>query len=445
MASSFSSRLAVASVALLSAGAVLGHSDAAFAYGSEGIFGGRGRPDNTVALVSQIQQMEERPQRAQSVVQHPRPDYDQVPWSVGSFDFFPLLEAGLLFDSNIYSAVNHEKDDETFNARPALTAFSNWNRHAVSLTTFGDLNFHQEYDNENYKDFVIEAQGRYDVQAQTWLSTKGGYQYISEPRSSPDNAGGSEPTKVNVYKAGVSGYRGVGVVKAGLDYNMMGLRYEDTPASSGRINQSGRDRNEHVIGGRVSYDLSENFKPYVKANGNFRDYESNNSRDSDGFDAVAGVTADFGGITSADAYVGWMQQDYDNFGISESNGAVKFGGRVEWNVTGLTSLVLEVDRTLEETTLAAYSSMTASGGSATLTHELLRNLLVEGDVSLTRYDYNGNGDRQNEVLSAGLGARWLINRTIYADINYKWADRSSTVSAIEYDKHIAGIRVGVQM
>ncbi len=416
----------------------------AYAYGPEGMFGGRLNPDSTIVLSSPVE-IEARPARAQSVLQHPRPDYDPVPITVRSFEVFPAVEMGYAYDSNIFAQKNNTTDDHLATLRPAVSVFSNWNRHALAATAFGDLNFFTGNPDENAALFVTGLQGRYDIMSETWLAGRLGYQHLAEPRSSADDAGGSEPTTFNVSRGGLTAYRGIGKVKLEGTYDLSRYFYNDTPSSVGFIDQSFRDRTYHELGGKVVYDLTANFKPYVKTGYNWRVYDNFHTHQSQGYEAVVGTTADFGGITSVDAYIGWMSQDYENFGSNEVNDGVKFGGRLEWNVTGLTSLVLETSRTIEETTLAGFNSFKATGGSATLTHELRRNILLEGDFSFTRDDYHGIGERSDDNIAAGGGVRYLINRHLYTDLVYSWNKRMSDDSASDFSKHIVNVRLGVQM
>ena len=414
------------------------------AYGPEGMFGGRMNPDSTVVLDNPVQP-EDRPLRAQSVLQHPRPDYDPVPITLGTFEVFPSIELGGSYDSNIYATPSNKTKDGIFTVRPAVSAFSNWNRHALAMTSYGDLTFYTDKTAENYNNAVTQLQGRYDIMAQTWLAARGGFQPLAEPRSSPDTASGSEPTIFDVAKGGLSAYRGPGKIKLGTDYDVTHYDYSDTPSSAGTIDQDYRNRLHHELSGKFGYDLTENFKPYVKGGYNWREYDHTSTRSSEGYEAVVGTVADFGGITSGELYVGYMAQDYDKFFVGNVNDGVKFGGRLEWNVTGMTSLALEANRTIEETTDANFSSYKVTGGSATLTHELLRNVLIEGDFSFSRDDYVGNGKRQDDTVSAGTGSRWFINRYLYSDLLYNWSHRMSDQGGVGYAKHIVSVRVGAQM
>jgi len=430
--------------ALLAVGFLLS-SGSAQAYGPEGLFGGRPQPDSSIVLGNPVELKNDRPERAESVLEHPRPDYDAAPIDLGSFELYPTLELGETYDDNIYAASSGARDDAIGTIRPIVDLFSNWGRHALSITTFGDINYYSQHPAEDYRNAVVDVNGRYDIQAETWLAGRAGFQRLAETRTSPNAVDGSEPTQFNVAKAGLSFYRGIGLLKTTADYDAKRFDYDDTPSAAGTIDQSSRNRTEHVTGGKLSYDMTGNFKPYVRGAYNVRKYDHNAPHDSTGFDAVVGTVADFGGITSLDVFAGWMEQYYDNFSIKKKVSTPRYGARLDWNVTGMTSVVVEADRTLEETTLTGYNGYTQTGGSVTLTHELLRNVLLEGDLGYSHSDFNGAGDREDDLASAGVGGRYLINRNLYSDLLYSWDHRYSTEDTSEYNRNMVTLRLGVRL
>ncbi|MFA6279333.1 MAG: outer membrane beta-barrel protein [Bdellovibrionales bacterium] len=431
--------------ALLTVAALLASASSAQAYGPEGLFGGRPQPDSTIVIGNPVDLKNDRPERAESVLEHPRPDYDAAPIEMGSFELFPTLELGETYDSNIYAAPNDERDDAIGTIRPIVNLFSNWGRHALSVTTFGDINYYSQHASEDYKNAVVDVNGRYDILAETWLGAHAGYQRLAESRTSPNAVNGTEPTTFGVAKGGLSFYRGVGLLKVNADYDYKRFDYDNTPSTGGLLDQSTRNRNEHVVGGKLGYQVSGNLKPYIRGAYNVRDYDNNPTHQSDGFETVVGATADLGGITSVDLFAGWMVQNYDDFITNKVANSPKIGGRLDWNVTGMTSVVLEADRTIEETTLDGYNSFYQTGGSATVTHELLRNVLLEGNVAYSHADFNGLGEREDDMVSAGLGGRYLINRNLYTDLLYNWDDRNSTDNTSDYTRNMVTMRLGVRL
>ncbi|MDD3288753.1 MAG: outer membrane beta-barrel protein [Alphaproteobacteria bacterium] len=426
--------------------ALLGASSSpAFAYGSEGMFGGRPNPDSSMALANPVEVKTDRPERAQSVMEHPRPDYDPAPITLGSFDLYPSLDIGQSFDDNIYATKSGKSSDAISNIRPVISALSNWNRHALSMTSFGDVNFFADNNSEDYRNFVTDLNGRYDIMTETWIAPRAGYQHLIEPRSSPDAVSGSEPTQFDVKTAGFTVHRGLGLLKADVNYDYKRFDFYKTPSALGPISQKDRNRSKHMVGGKIAYSVSENLKPYVKSNYVWLDYDNNPAHKSQGYETLFGSTADFGGITSIDLYAGWLSREFHNFTADSRVLVPTFGGRFDWNVTGKTSLVLEASRSLEETSSTLDNSYTSTGGSVTLTHELLRNVLLEGDFSFARSDYNGTSSRQDDELSAGMGGRYLINRNLYSDLNYTYTRHYSTNDPSEYIRNMATLRLGVRM
>ena len=431
---------------VLVAGAILASVSPACAYGSEGLFGGRPNPDSEVDFGLVAPAMQDRPDRAESVLSRPRPDYDPKPVMIDSFALYPSVEIGGAYDSNIYASSGVPTGDGIASFRPILSGLSNWGRHSLSFSTYGDIAEFGGHSRESYQDAVLDAQGRYDIANRTWLALQGGVEHLTEPRSSPDDANGNAPETFDVYKAGVSAHRGVGIIGADLNYRFSHFAYTNLSTSSGSvIDETARDRNEQEIQGKATYELSPRLIPYLRLTYDRRDYDTNTQRQSQGYAADIGTSIDFGGITSLELYAGWLAQDYANASSKKEESVPDIGGRLDWNVTGLTSLALEASRSIEETSLTGYNGFLRTGTSVTVTHELLRNVIVEADSSLSRDDYAGTASRHDTNWGAGAGTRWLINRSLYTDLDYNWTRRNPSDATPGYVDNLVSLRLGVRL
>lgn len=422
--------------------AIAGVMAAGGAEANQGYFGGRPSIDGSINMRSSTTEQFD-PIRGQSVAQRPRPDFDPTPIDISSFQFFPSVTAGGYYDSNIYSSQINERDDVVWKVVPALAAVSNWGRHAVALTGFADIN---RYTNNNTEDYVgggTQLEGRYDVAASTWLGAKGGYQRVTEPRGSPNVLGGAaEPTQYDLYSAGGEGYRGMGKLKAKVNYDWSLYDFDAVailPAGTASLNA--RNRIYNTASTEVSYELSKNFKPFVRGGYDWRDYTTFFARNSNGYYADVGAFADFGGIVSGEAYAGYRARDMYNF--IDLIEVADFGGRVLWNVTELTSVEGEANRSIDETAIGGTSAIVGSGGSVTLTHELRRDMILEGNGSYTNYDYQLS-PREDNVYGAGVGGRYYFNRNFYADATFDFTRRETNVAGGNYDRHVSYLRVGAQ-
>jgi len=383
------------------------------------------------------------PIRGQSVADRPRPDYDATPLSVGAFEFFPAMNFTSYADTNIFAQNGGEASDLVWKANPAFSLLSNWGRNAIAFTGFGDLDFYTANSSQNYYSGAMQAEGRWDIAHQTWLAGTANYQRVTELRGSPSTPGNAEgPSQYNLYSGNADAYRGLGLLKVKLDYNV--AYYDYSPLDligGGTASQNARDRIQNLASTEVSYDLTENFKPFVRAGYDWRDYTADNLHSSDGEKVDVGSRMDFGGIITAEAYVGWLRQNYFNFGDDVSD--MDFGGDVLWNVTGLTSIELKVSRSIEETEIGQASSYIATGGTLTVTHELRRNILLDAHTGYTGLDYQGLF-RHDDYYDNGLGLRYFINRNLYSDFTYDYERRGTDASGENFNRHILLTRLGVQ-
>ncbi len=424
-----------------------------FATGSaeanQGMFGGRAEQDGSLNVRrSTTEQFE--PIRGQSVSARPRPDFDPTPIDVGSFQMFPAISVAGFYDSNIYSAPAAKNDDIVTKINPSLTAASNWGRHALAFTGLADINTNVINDEENNIGGVTQLEGRYDIESQTWLAGSVGYQRATEPRGNPSSLGSAaEPTQFDSYSASGQAYRGVGLLKAKVDYDFNYKDFDTVKLISGAsLSQNARNRVNNKVAAQLQYDLTANLKPFIRGGYDIMDYTSNSLRNSDGYKVNGGAKFDFGGIITGEAFAGYKGRDYHNYASGGVN-VFDFGADVLWNVTELTSIEVETSRSIEETTLggvaapASSNAYIATGASGTVTHELRRNIILEGNASFTNNDFKQSA-RNDDTLGLGAGTRYYINRNFYSDFTYDFTKRMSNIAGSDYDRHVALVRFGAQ-
>ncbi len=410
---------------------------------AQGFFGGRPQPEGAINLRRSTTEQYD-PVRGQSVAQRPRPDFDPIPVELGAFQFFPGLTIAEYYNTNIYSAQTGPTGDFVTKIAPALAAVSNWGRHAVAFTGVADYNHYLDNGTEDYLGGAMQAEGRYDIARQIWMGVTAGYQRVTEPRASPNTAGAAaEPVQYNRITAGAEAFRGVGRLKVKGKYDYDYYEFDAVKlVGGGRASQSARDRTNNILSGEAAYEYTANIVPFARGQYGVRDYVVNSLRSSTDRMGHVGARMDFGGVTTGEAYIGYRERDYYNFPGGHI-GMLDFGGHVLWNVTELTSVQGEMSRGIEETTVAGSSSFINTGGSATLTHELRRNVILEGNLSYSNYDFQ-NSAREDNIYTAGAGARYFISRNLYADATYDFVKRDSNVAGNDYDAHVFLLRLGIQ-
>ena len=98
-----------------------------------------------------------------SVRNRSRPQYDAPGIRIGSFVLRPSLNAGVAYNSNVFSTQTNQKSDLDWEFSPVLRFVSNFSRHALEFLLQTRSLFYQQHSSENITDLTASANGRIDV------------------------------------------------------------------------------------------------------------------------------------------------------------------------------------------------------------------------------------------------------------------------------------------
>jgi len=392
-----------------------------------------------------------RPRRGETVESRPRPQYDPLGVRMGSFVLFPELNVQEQYETNIFATENNEDDDFITRILPNLTLRSDWNNHQLIFESGADIGFYADHSSEDFQDYFLGARGRVDVRRSTQLLLGTRFSHLHDSRENPDSPGNAdEPTQFNLYSADTSLRHDFGRINAEVAGSFERFSYEDPDAvGGGEVNEHERDRDIYTGSLRVGYEIQPTYEAFVRATYNRRVYDGTEAgtgidRDSHGVNGVAGMDVDFGGIIFGEFFLGYGYQDYEDSSLENISG-LNGGADMTWNVTGLTTITGLLTGGIRETTQAGASGRLVTTGAIGVDHELRRNLLLGGNVSVTRDDYEGIS-RTDWVYRAGADMTYLINRYLRAALGYEFAkrDADSGFSSDDFTNHTILVRVGLQ-
>jgi hypothetical protein len=403
-------------------------------------------------------------QRGERVTERPRPELDPLGVHAGSFFIYPRVELDQLYNDNIYASGSNKVDDLITVVSPTVEAKSNWSTHALNAEAGVSSGFYWDNSSQNYLDGFVGTDGRYDITRN--LAAFGGlrYEHLHEERDSPDNpgvgvGGAAKPVEFDAYTARA------GVVSRGLRVGYQGdvgfrrENYHDVDrVGGGTLDQDARDLNTYLANLRVSYEIVPRYEAFARFGYNHRTYDEDDpagfTRDSNGYRADVGAAIDLTGVTFAEAYVGYVIQDYDASELGQIDG-IDFGARVVWNATQLTSVSANIDRRVQDSNtfaLAASGAPVISPGylrtdvGLTVDHELLRNVLLTGRVGYQNDDYE-KIDRTDDRIDVGAGIRYSFTRNFYLGGSYTYSHRSSDGASAggDFSRNLFLVRLGAQL
>jgi len=388
---------------------------------------------------------------SETVFSRARPDYDPLGVRMGGFLVQPSLALSGTYDSNVFAVQSGQpgvpvKGDFFLTAIPAIGVKSDWNQDAIGFTMTGAFKKYASLSTEDVNNFQTEVSGRYDIANGEYLSTDAIYQLLHEDRSSPNAVTTAKnPIEYKVMGGDLAYVRQRGRLGLRVDATLTSYDFNNaSTASDVTIVQNWRDRNEFVVAPRLNYEIQPGYNAFIRAIGNERQYFSqepgagphgeNLRRNSHGWEVDGGTAIEITRITTAELYVGYTKQSYEN-PLFKSPQGFAFGGNLIWNVTPITSVKANFSEAVAETTLVQASSSLETNATATIEHELLRNLLLLGSAGFTRDVYQGN-PRRDDTFGFDAGARYLLNRAWTATLDLNYSERNSNVPGGGYTRFL---------
>ncbi len=386
--------------------------------------------------------------RGETVRSRERPELDALGVRGGGFLVFPSLTNRFSYNDNIFATDGNETDDFIYQLQPELDIRSDWNNHEVALNIAGDVGFFADNSDENFEDVSLSASGRLDVRRSTAVRGNVGFSREHEERSDPDDVGGTEPTIFRRFDAGGTVRHRFNRLSISGGGAVRYLDYDDTPTAGADINNDDRDRLVILPSVRAGYEIIPDYEAFVRVDGEFTRYDTARDdagfqRDSEGFDVVAGAAVDLTGLLFGDFFAGYRERYFDDSRFDTLRGPV-VGSTLTWIPTGLTTVILDINSEVVESTATDSSGYQSTAASVSVDHELLRNLILGGEVAFRYDDYEGIS-REEKNYGVGISADYLWNRYLTLGASYDFRYRDSNVADEDLTRNIFSLFLRAQL
>ncbi len=356
---------------------------------------------------------------------------------MGGMNVFPSLEVGAVATSNVNKATSGEKSDLGLYLKPSLSFESDWLRHSWTGKASGDFIAYLNNDDLNAKNADIGSTFRLDIRHTTRAEFAAGYnlsQAGQENSEVPNTAIGNRTDHAfTASSAIIQDFGGFeGRAKLALERNI----YGDVKLSGGG-REDNSDRNTYTPSAslRLSYTEPPALKPFVELAYAPRIHDQSRDRnglrrDSQGYTASAGLTLEHGPIWSGEAAIVYSVRDYADAAL-ETNDIFGINGNLTWQPTDLTSVVLALSSTLDETSSATSSGTKTYSGHVDVTHALRDNLDLVAGLGLALEKVPGGTDK---TVSSKLGLEWQINPELAWTASYDGTWFNGAASGDDYNE-----------
>ncbi|WP_442754866.1 outer membrane beta-barrel protein [Methylocystis sp. JAN1] len=380
--------------------------------------------------------------------------YDPLGVPVGSTLIFPYVQTSGGYDDNPNRlAPNYNPRGSTFfRGEGGVKVKSNWARHSLEGELRGGYSEYFNFPAANRPDAQGQMAARYDVTQDTALDLRGRLQLDTQRPGAP----AIQPGQSTVYVVNRPAILGVGTqAGASQKFGRIGVElrgtydrvwYQNAQYSDGTtLNLAATSYND--FGGllRASYEATPDLKPFVEGTYDERLHDSQQDfngfyRDSTGYIARGGAQFNVTDMVKGEISGGYGRRDYADPRLVPLRGPV-IDAALIYTPSALTTMTLRGSTSLNETTLANASGVLTRAVSATLSHDLMRNL----NVTLTgTYFYNNyqGADVVERGGSVGVALDYKVTRTVSLRGSYRYELLDTTFPNADYtaNVYLVGLR-----
>jgi len=367
----------------------------------------------------------------EAVMERPHPEYDPLGLRFGGFTVRPSLDVSVEHTDNIFATAVNPQSDTYAVFRPRVEVASTWSQHSLTADILAERSVHDRFDNDDVSNIEAGASARIDVRRNTQIGLTGRIAQRAEARwaaDTPDNS--ISPIEYEVRTANVSLMQQFNRLRVSLSAGQNTFDFKDGVTGAGIIiEQDDRDRDERFVTARAEYGISPRFALMAEASVNDREYDLSFpvvpwNRNSSGSTYLAGAHFDLTRLVRGEIAIGYFEQDYDDNTVPNEEGlAVRTS--IDWFPTELTTVSFTVQRRNEDSGQAGAVSFLRENATVRVDHELRRNVVLSAGLDSERREYVGIS-REDEVIGATLGLRYLMNRRVVIGAGYRHEERDSS-------------------
>jgi len=348
----------------------------------------------------------------------------------GAFAVCPSLGLQIEQTDNVFSTRSDKRSDVITTFKPGVRLGSSWSRHALTGDASATRRQYSNFSGESVWHYTVGADSRVDINGDAKLTGGLRYSDLTEPR----NAAGAaarvvDPIEYDRWEVRVGAERAVRRIRLQGDYRFSAFDYHDGVLVAGGVaGQDFRDRDRHILTGRVDFAISPDTRFFARVRHNQRVYDlkppaTRVERGSDGLTLDAGANFKLGEVAQGEVGIGYISQKYKSASLSDIEG-LSIDGNVKWSPTRLTTVTFRANREVRESAVENSGGYLFTSTGVDVNHQWRRNVTLSGGLTLGGSDYQ-NINRTDRRLSVTTAVAYSLNRFAAIRGFYTYEDQES--------------------
>lgn len=380
-------------------------------------------------------------------------EYEPVGGRIGSFLLYPSAEARIEYDDNILALPDGGADDVEVTVRGAARIESQWQRHSLEASAYVQQNFHGRLTSEDAMEGGARVNGRLDIDRDTSARLVASIDSLAENRANITSVREAlRPTRFRRADALLSLAHDFGAFQLTGDAQILVLDFDDVPAIGGGVVEQGFRNSVYVRSAvTAAVEISPRVSGLLRGQVDRLSFTEDSGepdpfdRDTTGYALEAGVRLELDNLLFGEIRAGVLHREVDD-PTGDGLTGVSFGANLTWSLTPLTTVSLFADRQVEEGGSQLVSGNIRSQARVVVEHELLRNLILEGQAGFAQIDTIGQIDVSAQEYNLMVEATWRLDRNFRV---FARADRFERFSDQDFfrdftrNRVMAGVRIAL--
>ena len=360
-----------------------------------------------------------------TVISRRRPDYESTGIRAGNFVIRPQITERVGYESNVLGT-SSASGSALIQSSAGVDVTSTLSRVNVNAALSVDDFRYPDQNAVSHTNWAARIGASYDIGRDTITA---GYDHLNlnqtpQDLNTPQQLSRSLSFRVDTVRVA---YR----ANFARTYVTPAFAFSNYDFSSGTIggtiyNQSYRNRVLFTPSVTAGYQFADRRSVIVIVRNAIANFSSRPAglpkRDYNDFAILGGVDYDVTGLLRIRALGGYEIRTF-SAGIYDTIQAPIAELSAIWNPTGLTTLTGTVSRRIQDAADETTAGYTETSGTFTIDHELLRNVLLQGNAGVFYNKYKGGGSQT--LYTVGTGASYLLNRNVSVSASYDYTGRTS--------------------
>ncbi len=378
--------------------------------------------------------------------------YDLMRYS--DFTVSTDAQVSTLYNDNVYRTKDNTSSDFITEFSPTFRGQSRWDQHELGFRAAADFGLYTDETDLNYTDFDFSVFGRYDFSDMIRARIGAQYRYdhssVGEDPDQPDTSLAEPPIYKNlVFNAGLDGQLSH---KYSYDFDLRSIIYDfdNTRRRDGNISiYDDKDRTEYKALMTLNYLISPTYTLYGQLGVNMINYDKRidstllYNHDANGQLFMLGLKRQEQ-YYNWDIAAGYRGQDYDSNVFKDTN-IFDVRANLNMRLDIATDVDLYLHRDIRESSSTGVSSYISSRIGGQIDHRFSHSWSSSAGMRYTINDFQTNTrlnpiDREDKLFEPHAEIRYHINDNALIGLEYRYQDRSSNDSSVEYDANMIGLR-----